>query len=43
MMRRKRIYSQDIEMKFGIWKCAMLVIKSGKTQTAEGIELLRKD
>ena len=26
-----RIYSQDIGMEFGIEKCAMLVMKSGKT------------
>ena len=25
-----RIYSQDIGMEFGIEKCAMLVMKSGK-------------
>ena len=34
-----RIYSQDIGMKFGIEKCAILKMKSGKWQTTEGIEL----
>ena len=35
----KRIYSLDIEIEFGIEKCAMLKMKSGKRETAEGIEL----
>ena len=30
-----RIYSQDIGMEFGIEKCAMLVMKSGKRQLRE--------
>ena len=34
-----RIYSQDIGMEFGIEKCAMLVIKSGKRHMTDGIEL----
>ena len=34
-----RIYSQDIRMEFGIEKCAMLVMKSGKRHMTEGIEL----
>ena len=34
-----RIYSQDIGMEFGIEKCAMHVIKSGKRHLTEGIEL----
>ena len=33
------IYSQDIGMEFGIEKCAMLVMKSGKQRMTEGIEL----
>ena len=33
-----RIYSQDIGMKFGKEKCAMLVMKSGKQYMADGIE-----
>ena len=33
-----RIYSQDIEMEFGIEKCAMLVMKSGKWHMT-GVEL----
>ena len=34
-----RIYSQDIGMEFGIEKCAMLVMKSGKLHLTEGMEL----
>ena len=34
-----RIYSQDIGMEFGIEKCVMFIIKSGKRQKTEGIEL----
>ena len=34
-----RIYSQNIGMEFGIEKCAMLVMKSGKRHMTEGIEL----
>ena len=32
-----RIYSRDIGMEFGIEKCAMLVIKSGKRHLSDGI------
>ena len=32
------IYSQDIGMKFGLEKCAMLVRKSGKRHMTEGVE-----
>ena len=38
-----RIYSQDIGMEFGIEKCAMLVMKSGKRHLTDGIELPNKD
>ena len=34
-----RIYSQDIGMEFGIEKCAMIVIKSGKRHITDGMEL----
>ena len=30
LIQTVRIYSQDIEMEFGIEKCAMLVMKSGE-------------
>ena len=30
LIQNVRIYSQDIKMEFGIQKCAMLVMKSGK-------------
>ena len=32
-----RIYSQDIGMEFGIEKCAMLVMKSGKRHMTDGM------
>ena len=38
-----RIYSQDIGMEFGIEKCAMLVMKSGKRLLTDGMELPYKD
>ena len=34
-----RIYSQEIGMEFGIEKCAMLVMKSGKRHMTDGMEL----
>ena len=34
-----RIYSQDIKMEFGIEKCAMLVMKTGKRHMTDGMEL----
>ena len=34
-----RIYSDDIGMEFGIEKYAVLIMKSGKQQMTEGIEL----
>ena len=38
-----RIYSRGIGMEFGIEKCAMLVMKSGKRQLTDGMELPDKD
>ena len=38
-----RIYSRDIEIEFDIEKCAMLVMKSGKRQLIDGMELPNKD
>ena len=38
-MHTVRIYSQDIGMEFGIEKCALLVMKSGKRHLTDGIEL----
>ena len=40
---RSEIYSQNIGMEFGIEKCAMLVMKSGKRQITEGKELPNKE
>ena len=38
-----RIYSQDIGMEFGIEKCALLVMKSGKRHLTDGIEQPNQD
>ena len=38
-----RIYSQVIEMEFGIENCALLVMKSGNRHLTDGIELLNQD
>ena len=38
-----RIYSQDIRMEFGIEKCTMLVMKSGKRHMTDGMELPNHD
>ena len=38
-----RIYSQDIGIEFGIEKCAMLVINSGKRHMTDGMELPNHD
>ena len=38
-----RIYSQDLGMEFGIEKCAMLIMKSGKRHLTDGMELPNHD
>ena len=38
-----RIYSQDIGMEFGMEKCALLLMKSGKRHLTDGIELPNQD
>ena len=38
-----RIYSQDIGMEFGIEKCALLVMKSGKRHLTDGTEPPNQD
>ena len=38
-----RLYSQDIEMEFGMEKCAMLVMKSGNQHLTDGMELPNQD
>ena len=43
LIHPNRIYSQDIGMQFGIEKCAMLVMKSGKQHMTDGIELPNHD
>ena len=39
LIHRVRIYSQDIGMEFGIEKCSMQVVKSGKRHLTYGMEL----
>ena len=43
LIQAVRIYSQDTEMEFGQEKCAILIMKSGKLQMTEGIELLNQE
>ena len=43
MIHAVRIYSQDIGMEFGIEKCAMLVMKSGKRRLTYRMELPNQD
>ena len=38
-----RIYNQDIGLEFGIEKCAILVMKSGKRHMTDGIELQNQE
>ena len=37
------IYSQDIELEFGIEKSTKLIMWRGKSQTREGVELLNQE
>ena len=39
LIQTVKIISQDIAMEFGMEKCAMQIMKSGKRETMEGIEL----
>ena len=39
LIKTVRIYSQDIGMEFGIEKCTMLVMNSGKQHMVKGVEL----
>ena len=39
LIQTVRIYNQDIGMEFGIEKCAMLIMKSGKRHMAEEMKL----
>ena len=43
LIHTTRIYSQDTGMEFGIEKCALLVMKSGKRHLTDGIELPNQD
>ena len=37
------IYCQDIEIEFGIEKCAMFIMRYGKREITEGIEILNQE
>ena len=39
LMQVVRIYSDDMRMEFSVEKCTMLIMKCGKRQKTEGIEL----
>ena len=41
--KKVRIFNQDIGMEFGIEKCVMLVMKSGKQHLTDGMELPNPD
>ena len=43
LIHEVRLYSQDIGMEFGIEKCAMLIMKSGKRHITGGMELPNND
>ena len=43
LIHELRIYSQHIGMEFGIEKCTMLVMKSGKRHLTNGMELANQD
>ena len=43
LLQSVRIYSQDIGMEFGLEKCAMLVMKSGKRHMMEEVELPKQE
>ena len=42
-MQAIRLYSQNVGMKFVIEKCSMQIMKSGKRQKTEGIELINQE
>ena len=43
LMRIMGIYSQDICLELGIEKCTILIMKRGKRETIEGIELSNQE
>ena len=43
LIQTKRIYSQDKGMEFDIKNCALLLMKSGKYETTEGIEVSNQE
>ena len=43
LMQILRKYSKYVRMEFGIEKCVMLMMKSGKREKAEGIELSNQE
>ena len=43
LIQAMKIDCGDIGMEFGIEKCAILIMKSGKRQMTEGIELANEE
>ena len=43
LINAARKYSQDLGIEFGIGKCAILVMKSGKRHLTDGMELPNQD
>ena len=43
LIQAVRIFSQSLGMEFGIEKCAMLIMKSGKQYMTEWMELLNQE
>ena len=43
LIQAVRIYSQGVGMEFGIEKCAILIMKSGKRHLTDGMELPNED
>ena len=43
LLEAARIYRENIGKEFGIEKCAILIMKSGKRQMTEGIELRNQE
>ena len=43
LIQAMKIFSEDISMELGIEKYAMLMIKNGKRQMTEGIELTNQE
>ena len=43
MIKEVKIFSQDIEMEFGIEKCIIEIMRTGKRHMTEGTELQNQE